>query len=51
MEKKTGRKIKGPMIEKKNECYCKTLVTKFLNCIDYFLSMYSILTNIDTFNL
>lgn len=40
------------MIEKKKkECYCKTLVTKFLNCIAYFSSMYSIFENIDTFNL
>lgn len=45
MEKKQRGKLKvqqGRMIKKKKGCYCKTLVTKFLNYIAYFPSMYPI---------
>lgn len=45
MEKKQRGKLKvqqDRMIKKKKGCYCKTLVTKFLNYIAYFPSMYPI---------
>lgn len=34
--------MEGKQKKKKRECYCKTLVTKFLNYIAYFPPMYSI---------